>query len=96
VTFIVRETATNEAIEAWSWYAERNTEAANGFARALRAAFTLIRTSPQAGRIVLGNRRRVLVMGYRYSIIYFIQDADVVVVAVAHTSRKPGYWRGRR
>lgn len=96
MTFIVRETAANEAVEAWRWYAGRIMEAAIGFAQALRAAFALIHTSPHAGHTVLGSRRRVLVGRYRYGVIYYIDGEDVVVVAVAHTSRAPNYWRRRR
>ena len=32
---------------------------------------------------------------FRYNIIYLNREDDVVILAVAHTSRKPGYWKMR-
>lgn len=39
-------------------------------------------------------RRRTLER-FPYSIIYQVSASESVVVAVAHASRKPGYWRDR-
>jgi len=39
--------------------------------------------------------RRLLVPRFKFSIFYRERDADVVVLAVAHPSRRPGYWLGR-
>ncbi len=32
---------------------------------------------------------------FRYNIIYLNRENDIVILAVAHTSRKPGYWKLR-
>ena len=32
---------------------------------------------------------------FRYNIVYLNREDDVVILAVAHTSRKPGYWKMR-
>lgn len=37
----------------------------------------------------------VRVAGFPYRLVYLVQPADVVVVALAHEKRKPGYWRDR-
>jgi toxin ParE1/3/4 len=41
------------------------------------------------------NARRVLVRGTRYQVIFVDREAFRAVVAVAHSRRKPGYWRAR-
>lgn len=40
--------------------------------------------------------RRQLVRGYPYRVIFEPEDDAVLIVAVAHHSRRPGYWRHRR
>ena len=39
--------------------------------------------------------RRVLLRYFPYFVVYRERSEDVHVIAVAHTSRKPGYWRHR-
>ncbi len=39
--------------------------------------------------------RRVLTNRFPYAVIYVERDADYFVIAVAHTSRRPGYWKDR-
>jgi plasmid stabilization system protein ParE len=40
--------------------------------------------------------RRALLRTFRYAIIFEIVEDTIVVVAVAHSSRKPYYWLGRK
>jgi plasmid stabilization system protein ParE len=41
------------------------------------------------------GRRKYLVRGFPYVIIYRIKNVSIHVLAIAHTSRKPGYWTAR-
>jgi hypothetical protein len=37
------------------------------------------------------------VMGrFRYALIYTVVGDQIRILAVAHHSRRPGYWRGRK
>jgi hypothetical protein len=36
------------------------------------------------------------VQGFPYKVAYRIRDHDIHIVAIAHTSRRPGYWKNRR
>jgi hypothetical protein len=38
---------------------------------------------------------RYLLKRFPYALPYLVHNQDVVVLAVAHTSREPGYWRNR-
>jgi plasmid stabilization system protein ParE len=38
---------------------------------------------------------RVLTNRFPYAVIYVERDEDVFIVAVAHTSQRPGYWKNR-
>lgn len=35
------------------------------------------------------------VQTFRYRVVYYVRDDKVIIVAYAHTSREPGYWRHR-
>jgi plasmid stabilization system protein ParE len=39
--------------------------------------------------------RRALLPTFRYAIVFEVLDAEIVVVAVPHTSREPNYWLKR-
>lgn len=56
---------------------------------------TAIKESPTAWPIVEGKLRRRLVRRFPFGILYHIDPTEIVIVAVAHLSRKPGFWRGR-
>lgn len=32
---------------------------------------------------------------FPYRVVYFVRDGELVIVAFAHQSRRPGYWRER-
>jgi hypothetical protein len=55
---------------------------------------------PAAGTRVDGceekhDVRRFLLRRFRYAVITALAAGDRKVIAVAHTSREPGYWKGR-
>jgi plasmid stabilization system protein ParE len=93
---VVRAFADREASEATAWYAERNERAANDFSERLQSAFALLGRSPYAGARIDGVHRQLPIHRFPYIVIYHVADNLVTIDAVAHTSRKPGYWRGRR
>lgn len=39
------------------------------------------------------RRRKVDVFPYR--VVYFVRDDELLIVAFAHQSRRPGYWKQR-
>lgn len=62
---------------------------------AVRAAEDLIATYPRIGKRVGRGIRRVEVTGFRYGLIYQPFPDSILVLAVAHYSRRPGFWRAR-
>lgn len=49
---------------------------------------------PQLGAPWRG-RQRMSLRRFPYSVIYYVSDHDLRVMALAHHRRKPGYWAGR-
>jgi plasmid stabilization system protein ParE len=53
-----------------------------------------------AERATIGRRydavhRLVLLRRFPFALIYRTSESEVTIIAVAHTRRRPGYWRGR-
>ena len=47
------------------------------------------------GKALTREFRRALLQTFPYIVVYQVRDEGIVVVAVAHTSREPGYWESR-
>ena len=76
-------------------YVSIRPDLAARFIDEVNAGFELIKQDPQRWRIVSGSIRRVLTKVFPFSILYIVEGEVVHVVAVAHSSRMPGYWAGR-
>jgi plasmid stabilization system protein ParE len=65
------------------------------FAEEAYAAIARIIQYPVAWSSLSQNSRRCLISRFPYGIIYQIKSHTVRIVAVAHLSRRPGYWKER-
>ena len=81
--------------ESFDWYAERSTQAAVRFAAAVDAALDKIAASPTQFASPDGIHRECPVKKFPFRIVYRLVDNRVLVVAIAHAKRRPGYWRNR-
>jgi plasmid stabilization system protein ParE len=87
--------AFREVEEAQAWYEERSMLAASAFLHELSLALRRLRESPQRYPVGPVGTRRVLLDRFPFT-IYFRNTEDVVIiVAVAHQKRRPGYWANR-
>jgi plasmid stabilization system protein ParE len=89
--------AEAEYLSAARWYAERSSAAADGFTTAVAAAFRRILEQPEWGAACDAVHRQVIVRGYPFVVVYRNEQmnqptARMLVVAVAHGSRRPDYW----
>ena len=85
-----------ELLEAANWYIDEGGEllAKEFEATALRAV-RLVASMPMLGTRVYPGTRGWPLRRFPYTLIYRIENADICVLAVAHQSRKPGYWKDR-
>jgi plasmid stabilization system protein ParE len=58
-------------------------------------ALDMVSSSPHSGAPFEGSMRRLLLQRFPYSIIYQAEEETILVVAVAHQRRRPGYWKDR-
>ncbi|MEK7404292.1 MAG: type II toxin-antitoxin system RelE/ParE family toxin [Acidobacteriota bacterium] len=64
------------------------------FAEVQRAEDLMAQFPESAAEVRPGIRRRIL-HKFRYSLIYTIERDSLLILAVAHHSRRPAYWIGR-
>lgn len=89
------EEAEEEAGAAVEWYAERSVAAARAFAEELKAAVVSIAEDPTRLPTLGPARFFFLLKRFPYLMVYRVSDDRVQVLAVAHVSRRPGYWQNR-
>jgi len=89
------EEAVVEAAAATEWYATRSTTAAAGFETELAEAESAIRMLPNAWPPYDHGTRRCLLRRFPFGVVYRIERTRILIVAVAHGHRRPGYWLDR-
>ena len=58
--------------------------------------FGLIAVSTRARTLFFSVRRAVLPRTFPFGLFYTLREGQIVVLAVAHEKRRPGYWAHRR
>lgn len=91
--------AGEEAEEASTWYFSERPALGLDFERELNAAIKLLREKPipstihpVAGRL---EAKRIFLERFPYDLVFVERNDTIVVLAVAHQSRRPGYWKRR-
>ncbi len=89
--------AEEDLREAAEFY---RSQAGTVLSQALFAEFErsvdLLLHHPGLGTVWRRGRRRFVARGFPYSIIYSVVGDQVRVLAFAHQSRRPDYWRYRK
>ena len=89
------EEALGEVIGAVRWYAERSASTATAFSIEIDTAEDAIASSPEAWPLFEQGTRRYSLRRFPFSVIYRIERQRIIIVAVAHAHRRPGYWKSR-
>jgi plasmid stabilization system protein ParE len=89
------EEALEETEAAARWYAERSAAAAIAFSEEIDAAESAILRLPEAWPRYDQSTHRYLLRRFPFSVVYRVETNRILIVAVAHGRRRPGYWRSR-
>lgn len=87
--------ASIELIEAARFYEGREDGLGHRFLDAVDASLVTLQSNPMLGCSDERGRRRWPVHRFPHLIIYRLEGTFLHVLAVAHTSRKPGYRKSR-
>lgn len=87
--------AEQEMLEAAGYYESQATGLGTDFLSEAERAVNSIAELPLTWPVIEGELRRRLVRRFPFGILYRIEPEEIVIVAVAHLRRRPGYWRER-
>ena len=87
--------ALEEYRQAALWYAEREPELGLQFIGSVEDAIKRVVDAPSRWRVIDEDVRRCLTRVFPYAILYTIEADFLLIVAVMHCSREPGYWKQR-
>jgi toxin ParE1/3/4 len=87
--------AAAELIESACFYDRQRMGLGDEFLSAVDAVLALIRAQPRMGRRGLLGTFSLRTRRFPFRIVYELQPDRVWIVAVAHLSRRPGYWARR-
>jgi hypothetical protein len=62
----------------------------------IHATIDRILSYPQTWPVLDGEIRRCLVHRFPYGVLYSVQPEGILVLAVMHLRREPGYWKVRK
>lgn len=65
------------------------------FLSAVEASVELLRTYPESAPKLFDETRSLPIPKFPYSVLYVLTESRIVVIAIAHQHRRPGFWRGR-
>ena len=87
--------AADETAEAALFYKRRDVEVSRRFRTEVYAAIERARSQPLVYRVFEDDLRKVRVERFPYSVIFRLTADTLQVLAIAHASREPGYWKQR-
>jgi hypothetical protein len=88
--------AETELVEAALFYDSRVEGLGRLFAAEVHRIISYLRAFPDAGAPMHSAARRALVDRFPYAVVYQHGGGGIRVLAIAHLSRRPGYWRRRK
>ena len=94
------EAAEEEFRNSIVWYEQHGIGLGDRLWMDIQTAIDLIATHNSAGEVVprvrpRGMIRRIPLRHFPFFLVYREHDDWIEIVALAHTSRKPNYWRDR-
>jgi hypothetical protein len=87
--------AEQEMLEAAHYYESQSPGLGTEFLSEVDRAVHSIITSPHTWPILEGALRRRLIRRFPCGILYRIEPEEILIIAVAHLRKRPGYWKER-
>jgi hypothetical protein len=88
--------AREELNDAAEFYDSRVSGLGLLFLENVDRSVEMVRENPRLGVQIGHGFRRVILSRFPFAIIYVARSDEVIVVAIAHQRRRPGYWRRGR
>jgi len=87
--------ARREYLETVDYYDRISPELGDAFISEVEAGIVSICENPAAWLPLARGIRRFRTRTFPYGIVYTVRQDQILVLAVMHLHRRPGYWRNR-
>jgi plasmid stabilization system protein ParE len=94
--YVFHPEALNEYAEAVQYYTEQRVEVAQAFINAIEDTVYRIKESPNRYAEIDEDVRRCMARKFPYGVLYTVEQDYILILAVMHCSREPGYWKSRQ
>lgn len=95
MTAIFLPPAEEEMIAAAQYYQQQSAGLGSEFLIEVERTVAAILAYPEAAPSVKKDIRRRLLKRFPFGILYSVAADEVVIVAIMHLRRQPGYWEDR-
>jgi toxin ParE1/3/4 len=95
MSFAFHPEAHLEYLEAADFYKKRGAELGAKFTLEVEAAIDRIVEAPLRWPLFEQDVRRCLTHTFPFGILYTVDHDSILILAVMHCSRRPGYWKDR-
>ena len=87
--------AREEFLQAVEFYEGQSSGLGAEFLIEVEEKVESLKGAPNQGAPYIDEVRRILLRRFPYNIVYLIEPDALVILAIAHQRRKPGYWKNR-
>jgi hypothetical protein len=95
VTYSFLEPARDELAEVIAHYEGQRPGLGEEFAQEVENTIRRILNLPGAWTQLAPNIRRCRTNRFPYGLVFTVRGEEVLIIAVMHLHRKPGYWKDR-
>lgn len=95
MSYSFHELAEKEFFVAIEYYEENQPGLGLQFSEEVNATIQRICDHPYAWAKIDPKTRRCLTNRFPYGILYRVTENKIIIMAVMHLHRKPGYWENR-
>lgn len=92
---IIKPEAEADLYMARTWYDKQLSGLGNHFLDEISSAFEEIQKWPLLSPIIINEVRLKLLKRFPYLLLYRVDESQLTIIAVYHTSRSPESWQSR-
>ncbi len=87
--------AEEEMTEASLFYEAASAGLGEEFLDDVQRVIGILREHPELGQLIESELRLATLRRFPFSLIYSFRMDEIIIIAVAHQKRRPGYWNDR-
>ena len=87
--------AEDELLRSARYYEQERRGLGDDFVAEVQTLAARLLEFPELGTIVIRDVRRARVRRFPYDLVYRIHQDLLIIIAVMHQRREPGYWKNR-